>query len=240
MYVNQRRRTSTIATTITGIIVAGCVISAPNASAHVGVELNGGTPTAGKSSTIYLRPGHGCDGDATNSFAVTLPEGATGKPQQKAGWSLKTSSDGRTFTWSSGSLPDDQWDTFGIRVTWPKLADGINSKVFALPAVQTCDAELTVTAKGSSATVIGRLPQYAGQMVSLKVDQIPLTVREHVVAADGTFTIPTTAAKVPSTSEVTAWIDGRMVGNSRAGVEAWMDTASGAAMPAPTVTVVRG
>jgi len=224
------------------LAVAALVLTtsaAQPALAHVGVELAGSTPTAGKASTIYLRPGHGCDGDATNAFTVTLPDGVTGvKGQQKAGWSL--AADGNVLRWSGGSLPDDQWDTFGIRLTWPKLADGVNAQTFAFKAVQTCAAELEIVRSGKQATVTGRIPAFVGQGVSLKVDGIPLTVREQVIGADGSFTVQTTSAKVSDERDVTAWIDGRMVANSVARSEAWVDTAPGAAMPAPTVTVIRG
>ena len=65
----------------------------------MGVDLHGATPTAGSGSTIFLRPGHGCNGDATNALTVTIPDGVTGaKAQQKAGW--KVTSDGKTITWS--------------------------------------------------------------------------------------------------------------------------------------------
>jgi len=219
-------------------LVAATALASP-ASAHIGVELSGGTPTAGKSSTIYLRPGHGCDGDATNAITVTLPDGATSvKGQQKAGWTLTSS--GNSLTWQGGSLPDDQWDTFGIRLIWPKLGDGINSQVFALPTVQMCNAELTVKRSGKAATITGTLPAYAGKKVSLRVDSIPLTAHEHLVGEDGSFVVVTTAAKVPPDADVTAWVAGRMVGNAKAGTEAWIDTQGGAAMPAPTVTVIRG
>ncbi|MBU6245984.1 MAG: DUF1775 domain-containing protein [Actinomycetales bacterium] len=227
---------------ISTCLVTLTVVSGP-ASAHVGIELHGVTPVSGKSSSIFIRPGHGCDGDATNAISVTLPEGATGiKGQQKAGWTLRAS--GNTLTWSGGALPDDQWDEFGIRLTWPKLADGVAAQAFYLPTVQTCNAELTVKRSGTSATVIGRLPAYAGERASLQVDGIPLTVRDRVIAPDGTFTVQTTAAKVPATADVTAWVNGRMVGNSMVGTDAWLDVPQAGstaplAMPAPSVTVVR-
>lgn len=229
--------------TIRMLLAAATLVLASSAAqpalAHVGIEPGGSTPTGGKSSTIYLRPGHGCEGDATNAFTVTVPDGVTGvKGQQKAGWSLVA--DGNVLRWSGGTLPDDQWDTFGIRLTWPKLAEGVNSQTFAFKAVQTCDAELEIARSGKRATVTGRLPAFAGRGVSLKVDGIPLTVREQVIGADGSFAVQTISAKVPYDRDVTAWIDGRVVANSIARSQAWVDTAPGAVMPAPTVTVIRG
>jgi hypothetical protein len=72
------------------------IVGASSASAHMGIELRGSTPTAGSSSTIMFRPGHGCDGDATNALSVEIPDGVTGvKAQPKAGWKLSTSNNGK-------------------------------------------------------------------------------------------------------------------------------------------------
>lgn len=240
-FLTSRR---SLAGAATGLILTGAiaVTAAPSASAHMGVDLHGATPTAGSGSTIFLRPGHGCDGDATNSMTVTIPDGVTGaKAQQKAGW--KVTSDGKTITWSGGSLPDDEFDDFGIKLTWPKLADGVASQKFYFKAVQTCDPEIEVARSGKSATVTGKLPAYAGEKVALFVDGIPLTVRDVTVGADGTFTVKTTSAKVPEGSGVTAELNGKAVGNSTAGTDAWVEipaagSTASLASPAPSVTVV--
>lgn len=220
------------------------VIGASSASAHMGIELRGSTPTAGSSSTLMFRPGHGCDGDATNALSVEIPAGVTGaKAQQKAGWKLSTSNNGSTITWSGGSLPDDQFDEFGLRVTWPKAATGSAAQKYYFKAVQTCNAELKVARKGSSATVTGFLPSYAGQKVALFVGDVPLTVRDVTIGADGTFRVLTTSAKVSEDAEVFAKIGGRLVGTSKAGSDNWIDlpvagSTASLANPAPSVTVV--
>ena len=218
------------------------VLGASSASAHMGVDLHGATPTAGSGSTIFLRPGHGCDGDATNAMTVTIPDGVTSaKAQQKAGWKL--TSDGTTITWSGGALPDDEFDDFGIKLTWPKLADGVTSQKFYFKTVQTCNAEIAVARSGKAATVTGKLPAYAGEKVALFVDGIPLTMRDVTIASDGTFTVKTTSAKVPDGADVTAELNGTMIGNSIAGTDAWLEipaagSTASLAMPAPSVTVV--
>lgn len=240
-FMTSRR---SIAGAATGLLLTGAiaVAGAPSASAHMGVDLHGATPTAGSGSTIFLRPGHGCDGDATNALTVTIPDGVTGaKAQQKPGWTV--TSDGKTITWSGGALPDDQFDDFGIKLTWPKLVDGVTSQKFYFTSVQTCDAEITVTRSGKGATVTGNLPAYAGEKVALFVDGIPLTVRDVTIGADGTFTVKTTSAKVPEGSDVTALRNGRLVGNSIAGTDAWVEipaagSTASLASPAPSVTVV--
>ena len=222
--------------TLAGIAVAG------SASAHMGLDLRGATQTAGKSSVIFFRPGHGCDGDATNSIVVTIPAGVTGaKAQQKAGWTTRATAD--TVSWTGGSLPDDQFDDFGLRLTWPKLPAGQASQTFFFKAVQTCDAEITVTRSGKEATISGSLPGLEGRSVDLFVDELPLTKHAVVVGEQGRFTVRTASSKVPEGSEVSAKLDGRQVGNSRAGSEAWIEvpvagSSAGLAFPAPSVTVV--
>ena len=240
-FLTSRR---SLAGTATGLLLTGAiaVAGAPSASAHLGVDLHGATPTAGSGSTIFLRPGHGCDGDATNALTVTIPDGVTGaKAQQKAGWNV--TSDGRTISWSGGALPDDQFDDFGIKLTWPKLADGVTSQKFYFKAVQTCDAEIEVARSGKAATVTGNLPTHAGEKVALFVDGIPLTVRDVTIGADGMFTVKTTSAKVPEGSDVTALLNGRLIGNSIAGTDAWVEipaagSTASLASPAPSVTVI--
>lgn len=241
------RRTRLRAGIATAVVGAAVVAATGVAQAHMGIELRGGTPTAGSSSTIFFRPGHGCDGDATNSLTVTIPDGfalASAKAQPKAGWTLSRT--GSTITWSGGELPDDQFDEFGLRVTWPALPAGVTSQKVYFKAVQTCDAEISVRRAGSAATVMGHLPAgYAGKKVDLYVDDVPLTVRPVAVDADGMFTVRTTAAKVPAGANVTARIGDRTVGNSIGGTEAWLDIPAGGstaalASPAPYVTVVAG
>jgi hypothetical protein len=185
------------ALTATSVIT---VVGASSASAHMGVELRGSTPTAGSSSTILFRPGHGCDGDATNALSIEIPAGVTGvKAQPKAGWKLSTSNNGNTITWSGGNLPDDQIDEFGIRMTWPKAAAGSAAQKYYFKAVQTCNAELKVATKGANATITGFLPAFAGQKVALFVGDTPLTVRDVTVGADGKFSVSTKAVRSPPT-----------------------------------------
>ena len=211
-----------------------------SASAHVGIDLHGATATAGSSTAVFLRPGHGCSGDATNAVTVTIPAGATGaKAQPKAGWKL--TSDGSTITWSGGALPDDQFDDFGIRLSWPKLPAGVTSQKFYFKTVQTCNAEIKVQRNGGTARVLGFLPAYAGQQVALFVDDVPLTVHPVTVGAAGSLAVTTASTKVPVDADVTARVGTRPVGNSVAAVEAWVEVpgdGTNQQSPAPSVTVV--
>ncbi|CAB5014778.1 unannotated protein [freshwater metagenome] len=231
-------RTTALVAGAFGVLLA----SASPVSAHMGIELHGGIPTAGSSSTIFLRPGHGCGGDSTNALTVEIPAGVTGtKAQPKAGWKLSTTP--TTITWSGGELPDDQFDEFGLRLTWPKLATGLASQKFYFKSVQTCNAELKVVASGKDATVTGWLPTYAGQKAALFVDGIPLTAHDVTIGSIGAFTVNTKSAKVPDGSEVTARINNRLVGTSIAGTDAWIElpvagSTATLASPAPSVTVI--
>ena len=225
----------------TGALLVGAVVIANPASAHMGVDTHGATLTAGKGATIFLRPGHGCMGDATNTITVTIPDGVTGvKPQQKAGW--VTTSTPTTVSWSGGALPDDQFDDFGIKLTFPKLPAGQISGPVYFKTVQVCDAEIKVTKSGKDATVTGTLPSSAGKSAALFVDGIPLTKRDIAIGADGSFTLKTSSAKIKDGANVTAKVDGRLVGNSMAGQEAWIETpvagsTASLASPAPSVTI---
>lgn len=232
------KRGGLVAVTAAAMMIAASI----PADAHVGVDLHGATATAGSSTAFWLRPGHGCDGDATNAVTVTVPDGVTNvKAQPKAGWKL--TSDGHTVTWSGGTLPDDQFDDFGLRLSWPKLAAGVASQKFYFKTVQTCNAELKVAVDGADATITGWLPAYAGQSVSLFVDGIPLTVHPVTVDDQGAFSVATAASKVPAEAEVTAKLGDRLVGTSIRKQEAWLDvptagSTASLAMPAPSVTVV--
>lgn len=224
---------------------AGLTVAvAGSASAHMGVDLRGGTPTAGTSSTLMFRPGHGCDGDATNALTITIPDGIAAtavKAQPKPGWKLSRTAN--TITWSSGELPDDQFDEFGLRVSWPAQPTGSTPVKYYFKAVQNCNAELKVERSGKSATITGFLPRQAGEDVTLFVDARQLTAHDVRVGSDGRFTVATTSRKVPVGAEVTARSGERLVGTSAASVEAWVDvptdgSSASLANPAPAVTVV--
>jgi hypothetical protein len=123
------------ATSSKNISILAFALLSQSAIAHV--TLDQPTAQAGAYHKLTFKVGHGCDGSATNSFTVSLPEAASGaKPMPKAGWKVETqsaplttpltshgktiSADVREVSWSGGSLPDAHYDEFSIQV---KLSD---------------------------------------------------------------------------------------------------------------------
>ena len=150
------------------IMLAGSATTAISlvalASAHVGTDPR--TVQAGSGATVGFRVGHGCDGSPTNLVRLQIPEGVVGvRPQQKPGWEISivkgpitpyeshgtTISEGvKEITWSGGSLPDAEFDTFTIRATFPDTP----GETLYFPVVQECDegehAWIEIPAEGQS------------------------------------------------------------------------------------------
>lgn len=106
------------------------------------------------SYAFNLRVPHGCN--TTNTIAVTLqiPNGVTSvKPKKTAGWTLSiarriattpitlengtvVTTEVDAVTWSGGSLPDDEYEEFGVSLKLPfPQTDGHK---FYFPVVQQC------------------------------------------------------------------------------------------------------
>ncbi len=101
---------------------------------------------------IVLRVPHGCDGQATHTVRITIPEGVIDvKPMPKPGWALdvvkgpyaksytlsgKPVSEGvRELVWSKGDLPDGFYDEFVFRM---RATGDLGGKTLAVPVVQEC------------------------------------------------------------------------------------------------------
>lgn len=124
------------------------------ALAHISLE----TPKATTGSTYkaVLRVPHGCEGAATTTIKVRVPEGfINAKPMPKPGWELDvvvapyqgtyqlhgaTVTEGVTeIVWHGGSLPDAFYDEFVFRGT---IADTATAPKLFFPTIQQCgDAE---------------------------------------------------------------------------------------------------
>ncbi|WP_342361454.1 DUF1775 domain-containing protein [Terrarubrum flagellatum] len=123
------------------------------AVAHV--TLDRSEAPAGAAQKFTLRVPHGCDGKATTSIRVSLPEGALDvKPMPKPGWTLETvtgpyaksrqlygaavTSGVKEIIWSKGELPDAFYDEFAFRMQFDgELAGG----TVALPVTQECGSD---------------------------------------------------------------------------------------------------
>jgi uncharacterized protein YcnI len=119
------------------------------ALAHV--TANPDNAVAGKYFQTSFRISHGCDGSATASVSVRIPEGVMSvRPQAKPGWKItvtkrKLDQPVKTghgkivteavseVTWS-GRLEDDQYDEFGLMMKLPDIA----GETLWFPTVQTC------------------------------------------------------------------------------------------------------
>lgn len=125
------------------------VLLAHNAAAHAVLE----TPEAraGGYKAVVTIP-HGCDGEATNSVRVDIPEGFVSvKPMPKPGWTLSIEEGAyakpyevhgesvergvTAVTWSGGALPDAQFDEFALRGTLAGVEPG--QKLF-FKTLQSC------------------------------------------------------------------------------------------------------
>lgn len=130
------------ALTLTGISVL-------TARAHSGLETDQAAPGAYKA---VIRIPHGCDGQATNTVHVVIPEGYIGaKPMAKPGWTVATvkgdyakaysqhgqplTSGVKEVTWSGGDLPDDLFDDFILTGTLDDVQPG--QKLY-FKTTQTC------------------------------------------------------------------------------------------------------
>jgi periplasmic copper chaperone A len=125
-----------------------CVTSA--ATAHVVLESK--QAPAASTYKAVLQVGHGCEGSPTTSIRVQIPEGVIAvKPMPKPGWKLTTKrgeyaqaydyfgeqlTEGvKEVAWTGGSLPDEWYDEFVLRV---RLPDGAPGTVVRFPIVQEC------------------------------------------------------------------------------------------------------
>jgi copper(I)-binding protein/uncharacterized protein YcnI len=124
---------------------------ASSAQAHIVAD-----PAEAKPGSYFrtaLRVGHGCGaGKPTTAIRVSIPAGVVNaSAQPKPGWEIRVETTklekpvdaghGRmtdtvvsAISWSGGSLPNEQFDEFGLVL---KLSDA-PGKQFALPVVQTC------------------------------------------------------------------------------------------------------
>jgi uncharacterized protein YcnI len=128
-----------------------CLTGASTAFAHATLETK--EAPANSFYKAVIRVGHGCEGTATTSIRVQIPEGVIAvKPMPKPGWELTTKegqyaqaydyydeklTKGVTeVSWTGGSLPDAWYDEFVFRARLPDRPPGT---VIYFPIVQQCE-----------------------------------------------------------------------------------------------------
>lgn len=99
------------------------------AGAMAHVEMTPSDAAAGKPVDLSFEIPHGCDGAATTSLVVQIPDSATDvKAKPIKGWRANTTP--ATLTWTGGPLPDDQ--TLAVPFTaslYGKKGDSVMFKV---------------------------------------------------------------------------------------------------------------
>ena len=131
---------------------AGVLAIISCASAHITLEQQQ-APVASSYKAVMRVP-HGCEGAATTSIRIRIPEGVVGvKPMPKPGWQLNVVSGkyARPYTlrgakltegvtelsWSGGKLPDAYYDEFVF--TGFIAGDLEAGKLLYFPVVQECE-----------------------------------------------------------------------------------------------------
>lgn len=136
-----------------------------------------------------LRIGHGCGaGKPTTAIRVTIPEGvANASAQPKPGWEIKVETTkleqpidaghGRmtdtvvsAISWSGGSLPNEQFDEFGLVLKLPDAP----GKQFWLPVVQTCTGGET---RWDQIPVAGQRAERPAALIRIAGDTAPMSMQ---------------------------------------------------------------
>lgn len=185
--------------------------------AHVSLEQS--EASAGTTTKITLRVPHGCDGEATNTVSINLPEGIyAAKPMPKTGWTLETVTGNyatpydnhgsevtegvRKIIWSGGNLKDAWYDEFVFNATvGPDLVPGTT---LFLPTVQTCangTSEWTDTTGSHDVpnpapklTVVAATADHGDHSMHMNESAVP----EEYHVGDLTITAPFTRATLPN------------------------------------------
>jgi uncharacterized protein YcnI len=141
---------------VLSVAAAGAALIAVGAAAAHVYPATASAPAGGSTIVPFVVP-HGCDGSPTRSVTVQIAAGVTSaRPQAKPGWRLsivrgklpkpvkdfagKTVTQGvLSVTWSGGTLPDGQFDTFNLLLGMPDTP----GKTVYFPTVQRCAKGVT-------------------------------------------------------------------------------------------------
>jgi copper(I)-binding protein len=138
---------------ITKFASAAALATLLSSPVHAHIVADPAVAQPGSYFRTLLRVGHGCGaGKPTTAIRVTIPEGvANASAQPKPGWEImvettklaqpidaghgrKTDTVVSAISWRGGSLPNEQFDEFGLVL---KLPDAPGQQLW-LPVVQTC------------------------------------------------------------------------------------------------------
>lgn len=165
-------------------VVLSLVAAASLAKAHAVLEQR--EAKTGASYKAVVKIGHGCDGSATTTVSVEIPEGVIGvKPMPKPGWTISTEraayaraykhyhgdlTEGvRRITWRGGPLPDDFYDEFVFSSFIAREIPGDQTIYF--PVTQTCEtgqlAWVEIPAAGQDAHAL-KAPAASLRLVAAK------------------------------------------------------------------------
>ncbi|MEO8531127.1 MAG: copper chaperone PCu(A)C [Deltaproteobacteria bacterium] len=140
----------TLKPTLLGALSAALLMATP-ALSHASLEV--AEATIGTTYKGVMRITHGCDGLATHTVKIEIPDGFYAvKPMPKAGWTVETvigtydtpyvnhgteMTEGvREIIWSGGDLHDDWYDEFVFRGT---IGADVAPGVMNFPTVQLCE-----------------------------------------------------------------------------------------------------
>lgn len=135
------------------IITTAAILALGTSAALAHVSLQVKEAPVGSTYKAVLQVPHGCEGKPTITVRVQIPEGVIAvKPQPKAGWTLEkvkgkyakaydyygtpTSEGIKEVVWSGGSLADDEYDEFALRVYL--TGDLKAGEALYFPVVQEC------------------------------------------------------------------------------------------------------
>lgn len=137
------------------IILAGAISAFAATSAHAHATLEVQEAPVDSTYKAVLRVPHGCDGQATHTVRVQIPEGVIAvKPMPKPGWTLEKVRDAyekaydyygteltegvKEIVWSGGDLLDDEYDEFIFR---GRLSTELPvGEMLYFPTVQECES----------------------------------------------------------------------------------------------------
>ncbi|WP_315925030.1 YcnI family protein [Mesorhizobium sp. SP-1A] len=136
------------------VLFAGAFVVAGTLPVFAHITLETQEAPVGSAYKAVLRVPHGCEGKATTTVRVKIPEGMIAvKPMPKAGWELKTvkgkyaksyelwgeqvGEGVQEVDWTGGKLPDEFYDEFVLR--GQLAADLPTGEKIYFPVVQECE-----------------------------------------------------------------------------------------------------